>query len=128
MGIIIAFKVDKIFLKCSSSVFEGMVSLPPKTNLKDTYDGVPLVHLQDRSNHVSQFLAALMLPFEKLQADSDTIDRVEGPLLLATKYQVDGLRKRIISHLEKDWPLALKDWDKNEEIRTHSREEGTIYD
>jgi hypothetical protein len=36
---------------------------------------------------------------------------VAGPLKLATKYQADGLRSRIISHLETDWPTTLESWD-----------------
>jgi hypothetical protein len=36
---------------------------------------------------------------------------VAGPLKLATKYQADSLRKRIVSHLETDWPSTLDAWD-----------------
>jgi hypothetical protein len=36
---------------------------------------------------------------------------VAGPLKLATKYQADSLRKRIVSHLETDWPTTLDAWD-----------------
>ncbi|KIJ53536.1 hypothetical protein M422DRAFT_111693, partial [Sphaerobolus stellatus SS14] len=97
-------------------IFEGMLSLPPTPDV-EMYDGIPLVHLQDTSDHLEDFLSFSLfyrkLPFEKLRLD--TVSRVEGLLLFATKYQVDSLRKRIISHLEKDWPSTLEQWDKNEE-------------
>lgn len=49
------------------------------------------------------------LPFRRLQ--SDTPDLVAGPLKLATKYHVDGMRNRIVSHLKEDWPTSLAEWD-----------------
>lgn len=55
------------------------------------------------------FLLDSLLPFEPL--DVDTPKRVEGPLRLATKYEVDELRQRIIKHLENDWPNSLSGWD-----------------
>lgn len=51
------------------------------------------------------------LPFRRLQADTRTPDLVAGPLKLATKYQADSLRNRIVTHLETDWPMTLKEWD-----------------
>jgi hypothetical protein len=37
---------------------------------------------------------------------------VLGPLKLATKYQADVMRNRIIAHLAGDCPTTLEDWDK----------------
>ncbi|KIJ53541.1 hypothetical protein M422DRAFT_241776 [Sphaerobolus stellatus SS14] len=114
-GVITAFKVDKVFLKRASSVFEDMLTLPAVEDV-EKYDGVPLVRLHDQPHHLEQFLFALYdhgtIPFKRLQRD--TIQRVEGPLLLATKYEVDTLRNRIIALLEVDWPTTLEEWDGNE--------------
>lgn len=33
-------------------------------------------------------------------------------LALASKYQIDGLRSRIVSRIEADWPLCLDEWDR----------------
>jgi len=45
----------------------------------------------------------------------DTAYLVAGPLKLATKYQVDDLRARIITQLELDWPTTLQGWEKRED-------------
>lgn len=37
-----------------------------------------------------------------------------GTLRLATKYQVDALRSRIVRHFEADWPRTLAEWDRLE--------------
>ncbi|KIJ53535.1 hypothetical protein M422DRAFT_107206, partial [Sphaerobolus stellatus SS14] len=107
-AIITAFKVDKVLLKRASPVFEGMFALPPVEDV-EKYDGVP-------ASGNLQFLCALYdtgtIPFKKLQPD--TIRRVEGTLILATKYQSDSLRNRIIALLEADWPSTLTGWDTRE--------------
>ena len=50
-----------------------------------------------------------LLPFRRLQTDTPVL--VAGPLKLATKYQADILRSRIMSHIETDWPTTLEAWD-----------------
>ncbi|GJJ13642.1 hypothetical protein Clacol_007898 [Clathrus columnatus] len=113
--VVTAFKVDRVFLLRASPVFEGMLELPSLDDV-ECHDNVPLVRLQDESEHLARFLNALYdsrcIPWKK--HDADTVHIVEGILLLANKYQVDHLRERIINLLERDWPPTLSDWDINE--------------
>jgi hypothetical protein len=51
----------------------------------------------------------------------DTAYLVAGPLKLATKYQVDDLRARIITQLELDWPTTLDSWEKREDYMQKNR-------
>jgi hypothetical protein len=54
------------------------------------------------------------LPFRRLQINTPDSDLVVGPLKLATlKYQAGGMRARIVSHLETDWPTTLEGWDED---------------
>lgn len=52
------------------------------------------------------------LPHPKL--DPRTPDAVRSILLLANKYQVDSIRRRIIERLESDWPQSIQLWDRLE--------------
>ncbi|KIJ53537.1 hypothetical protein M422DRAFT_775619, partial [Sphaerobolus stellatus SS14] len=56
--VIAAFKVDTVLLKRASPVFDGMLALPSMEDA-EKYDGVPLVRLQDKPDHLEQFLFAL---------------------------------------------------------------------
>ena len=44
-----------------------------------------------------------------------TQDQLVGPLRLATKYEMEGLRGEIISALVLEWPKTLEQWDLREE-------------
>lgn len=44
-----------------------------------------------------------------------TQDQLVGPLRLATKYDMEELRREIISALVVEWPTTLEEWDLNEE-------------
>ncbi|GJJ13651.1 hypothetical protein Clacol_007907 [Clathrus columnatus] len=118
-NVVTAFKVDCVFLRRSSPVFEGMFMLPPSEDA-ESYDNVPLVKLQDEADHLTMFLKALYDPryIPREKHNINTIRAVEGILLLANKYQVDHLRELIVGLLEQDWPTKLSHWDLNEmEIR-----------
>ncbi|GJJ06939.1 hypothetical protein Clacol_001135 [Clathrus columnatus] len=114
-NVITAFKVDRVFLRRSSPVFEGMFMLPPSGDV-ESYDNVPLVKLQDEADHLTMFLNALYgsrcIPWEKYNVNA--LRTMEGILLLANKYQIDHLRELIIGLLERDWPSKLDHWDYNE--------------
>ncbi|KIJ42401.1 hypothetical protein M422DRAFT_208903 [Sphaerobolus stellatus SS14] len=118
-GIKTAFKVDRVFLARASPVFETMLTLPPGPDV-DMYDGVPSVQMQDMADQLGPFLIAFYdfgrsIPTKKHQAD--TVKRVQGVLALATKYDVDILRQRIVELLQGDWPASLEDWESAHEER-----------
>lgn len=59
-NVVTAFKVDRVFLLRASPVFEGMLALPMHVHPEDElFDSVPLVRLQDESEHLEKFLGAL---------------------------------------------------------------------
>ncbi|GJJ13667.1 hypothetical protein Clacol_007923 [Clathrus columnatus] len=126
-NVVTAFRVDRVFLRRSSPVLEGMLALPSSKDV-ELYDNVPLIKLQDETEHLTMFLNALYdpgcLPWKK--HDADTVRTVEGILLLANKYEADHLRKRIIDLLERDWPSELSDWDINEAELAVKAESGTF--
>jgi hypothetical protein len=53
-----------------------------------------------------------VLPFKRL--DPRTPHSVKQILYLASKYDVDHIRHRIIGHVEQDWPRSLWQWDQIE--------------
>lgn len=96
------------------------------------YDGFPLVHLHDDPKEIHDLLQTFYdsrsvskippihlciidsyysyLPF--LPLDTNTTAKLIAPLELATKYEVDHLRSRIIAQLELEWPSTLGSWEK----------------
>lgn len=52
------------------------------------------------------------MPYKKHKTSTATV--LHGPLRLATKYQMDSLRNRFASILQRDWPSSLQGWDDNE--------------
>ena len=44
---------------------------------------------------------------------------MSGALRLATKYQIDPVRARIVSVLQADYPPSLEKWDANEDAKKH---------
>jgi hypothetical protein len=49
--------------------------------------------------------------FEKIPVVPDTMMMLEGILKLATKYQIDPLRARVVAVLQSEWPTSLQNWD-----------------
>ncbi|KIJ42400.1 hypothetical protein M422DRAFT_48243 [Sphaerobolus stellatus SS14] len=114
-----AFKVDKVFLSRFSDVFQDMFEFPPGQAVREVYDEVPLVQMQDSAVHLRQFLLALYKPYSlptKLH-HQDAVDQVKGILILAPKYQVEDLYKHVMDLFEADWPTTFDDWKANAAIR-----------
>jgi hypothetical protein len=53
------FRIDKIFLKRHSPVFTDMLSNSPESELREEYDGVPVVQLSDAFVDVAAMLRTL---------------------------------------------------------------------
>ncbi|KAL0952535.1 hypothetical protein HGRIS_006794 [Hohenbuehelia grisea] len=111
--IVTFFRVHRSILAKHSPVFRDMLAFPTPQDV-ERYDGVPHVRLYDSCDDLTGFLTAF---YEPLYIPPEHYDgafskKMLGPLKLATKYQVDSLRARIISQVRKDWPSTLKAWDK----------------
>lgn len=65
-------------------------------------------------------LCVVMITYRSMQRppvqkyDPDTPLLVTGILRIATKYQVEPLRTRIVEHVKADWPQTLVEWDRLE--------------
>ncbi|GJE88212.1 hypothetical protein PsYK624_042950 [Phanerochaete sordida] len=75
-------------------------------------DGAACVDLPDSWLHVRSLLKFLYgfttVVHEKCH--HGTLDVVSGPLILATKYEMDDIRRQLVPVLERDWPSAYSDW------------------
>lgn len=65
------------------------------------------------------------LPYPRL--NPNTPDAVRNILVMANKYQVDSIRKRIVDRLENDWPQTVLAWERLEsEISTMGDQEEAL--
>ncbi|KIP05782.1 hypothetical protein PHLGIDRAFT_44007, partial [Phlebiopsis gigantea 11061_1 CR5-6] len=107
----VMFCVNKSTLAHYSPVFADMFGLPSKQDVNETYEGVPVVHLHDEYEDLETFLSALYsFGLSTKRLDPDTPLLVRGVLKLASKYQVDAVRSRIVQCLEEDWPTTPLAW------------------
>ncbi|KAF7291045.1 BTB domain-containing protein [Mycena chlorophos] len=115
----VIFRAHQSILSLQSPVFSTMFTLPPTSagnGGHECYDGAPLVVMPDEAESIEALLKVLydpsQLPFKRLSpATPLTVRRV---LTMATKYEMDALRNRIVSQLQADWPHTLREWDRLE--------------
>ncbi|KAJ8516283.1 hypothetical protein ONZ45_g6359 [Pleurotus djamor] len=122
-SILLIFRVHASILARESTVFADMIDLPtPSDNSQDMYDGVPLIHLHDKAEHVKGFLRAIYEPLmiRNLFLDeytSKAIDAIAGPLILAYKYEALAIKERILKRVHEDWPSNnYKKWCRRDHI------------
>lgn len=77
----------------------------PKSYLRTTVCTLYVSGLLFDKNPETRFLSKLK------PLSPDTPSLIRGALKLATKYQIDDIRKAIIERLESDWPQTLGQWD-----------------
>lgn len=135
------FRVHKSQLARRSVVFSDMFTLPQPvvstshaTFADESYESCPVVRLHDSAEDVANLLLALYdgpwVPFiprlsthmftnasPRTFGDNDPDDFVivSGILRLSTKYAMDSLRSKAITHLNIAWPTSLKGWDLRED-------------
>ncbi|KAH8113883.1 hypothetical protein DFH11DRAFT_1743985 [Phellopilus nigrolimitatus] len=116
---VIMFRVHKSILALQSQIFADMFSLPSpdgSQDADDNYDGIPVVSMPDSAEEIECMLNVLYNPatlhFEKFFPN--TPSQVEGILAMATKYEMREVRKRVVAHVEADWPHTLEEWDRFE--------------
>ncbi|KAH8111522.1 hypothetical protein DFH11DRAFT_612619 [Phellopilus nigrolimitatus] len=117
----ILFRVHKSLLARQSKVFRDMFDLPNTGMSTDgaghstdrLYEGVPVISMPDSAEDIVCILEALYepwaLPFKKY--DPNNPEKVTGVLSMATKYHLDAVRQRVVSHVCSDWPTTLEEWD-----------------
>ncbi|PCH34156.1 hypothetical protein WOLCODRAFT_22496 [Wolfiporia cocos MD-104 SS10] len=114
------FRAHKSILSKHSHVLADMFVLPPlmvhsgSQNVPlETCDGVVHVQMPDSAEDLASFLEVLYDPlgtaYKRFNPNTPVL--VEGTLKLATKYECDALRTRIVENLEADWPQTLAQWD-----------------
>ncbi|KLO13580.1 hypothetical protein SCHPADRAFT_827761 [Schizopora paradoxa] len=111
----VLFRVHMSSLASRSRVFNSMLSLPQGEDDEQTevHEGSPLVRLPDSAEDVEALLRAIYDPYALFRRSprSDTPLRVQKALHMASKYMMDDLCKRLISVVEQEWPLRLKDME-----------------
>ncbi|KAF7352601.1 BTB domain-containing protein [Mycena venus] len=110
------FRVHQSILSINSPIFAAMFTLPPPSVNRDVHDGVPFVRMPDDAKDIESLLKVLYnpseLPYKRL--DPLTPINVRGTLAMATKYEMEALRERIVTQLQADWPHSLGEWDRLE--------------
>ncbi|KAJ7737721.1 hypothetical protein B0H16DRAFT_1571596 [Mycena metata] len=106
------FRVSRDILAIQSPIFRDLFSLPaPKET--DMMDGCPFVLLQDLAQDVDSVLRAIFYyDFFGPYPAPTTWAVLAGILRMAHKYEIEGLRKRAITHISSIHPTSLDQWDK----------------
>ncbi|KAI5117806.1 hypothetical protein M0805_004566 [Coniferiporia weirii] len=110
----VLYKIHKSQLTANSITFREMLSLPTSTDgANDTYDGLPLVEMPDSAEEIEDLLTMLYRSWDFIlrRHHPDTCVELSNVLAITTKYQFDSIQKTIVSHVKKDWPSTLKEWD-----------------
>ncbi|KIP05783.1 hypothetical protein PHLGIDRAFT_486230 [Phlebiopsis gigantea 11061_1 CR5-6] len=104
-------RVHRATLSYHSPAFQDLFALPP-TSVNETYDGVPVVEMQDSFEELAAFLEVLYghQTAHTKRYHPDAALAATGALKLIAKYEVDHLRDRLIRHIEADWPKSPTEW------------------
>ncbi|GJE96790.1 BTB domain-containing protein [Phanerochaete sordida] len=106
------FRVHKAILAHHSAVFAGLFTLPTNGATNETYEGAPIIQMQDDADDLAELIGALYDPDLPLMRPLDPANpaRARGAMRLARKYDVDAVRTRIVQRLEADWPKDVIEW------------------
>ncbi|KLO08177.1 hypothetical protein SCHPADRAFT_859299 [Schizopora paradoxa] len=112
------FCVHKSVLARHSQVFRDMLDLSSSEAVTsgESYEGLPLVDLEDSASDLNALLSFLYEPcsLSMKRYDPDTPLRVEPILRMASKYQFDGVRNAIVERIKEDWPANYREWEQFE--------------
>ena len=126
------FRVNKTVLAYNSPVFQDMFALPSNPSTQEMYEETPMVRVTDSADELEQLIEALYNPgwvrfviecalysgaHESTSRSlfvprwhPDMPLRFSKIMKLATKYQFDSVRKRIVNAMEDSWPRTFPDW------------------
>ncbi|KAI5119036.1 hypothetical protein M0805_001859 [Coniferiporia weirii] len=108
------FRVHKSLLLENSVVFRDMLNLgDAPSGVNEEHDGAPVVQMPDSAEEVEDLLKTFYRPWEiwPQKYHPDTCLLLKNVLAMAIKYQFADIRKRIVAHVETDWPKTLEEWD-----------------
>jgi len=125
------FRVHKSVLSLHSSVFKDMFDLPftPAGNLDgnarqqlsataavtscEEYEGLPMVSLAgDKGKEVAHLLlAAYDRGYYEQDNDNTPLEVVTALLLLSSKYDFANIRRHVIKHISRHYPITLPEYE-----------------
>lgn len=126
----VLLRVHKLILSHNSPVFRDMFAFPAGPQVNEMYDDVPVVRMPDDAADLVSLVRVLYNPglvyvkvtsrrcateglcrsLELRRHDPDMPVQHYGLLSLATKYDVESIRSRIVDHLKSEWPAGLDEW------------------
>ncbi|KAF9071658.1 hypothetical protein BDP27DRAFT_1262261 [Rhodocollybia butyracea] len=83
-------------------------------------EGRPVLQVQDNSEDMFYFLIAIYDGIAELPFTAESFPTVSALIRLATKYQVNRLRKELLRRLSIAWPSSLASWDAREDAMLNS--------
>ncbi|KLO13585.1 hypothetical protein SCHPADRAFT_997231 [Schizopora paradoxa] len=109
------FRIHRTLLTDQSEVFASMFSLPQGEENSQTeyYEDLPVVRLPDTSEEVGALLDVLRDP---LTLESDTPERIQPALKMASKYIMTDLRAKLVHAFESEWPLKVEDLEFKDQL------------
>ncbi|TDL14522.1 hypothetical protein BD410DRAFT_694288, partial [Rickenella mellea] len=109
---LVLFRVHKFMMAHHSSIFRDMFALPiPVEDCNESYEGVHMVHMPDSAEDLEGLLRVLYDPICIPNKCHEFDFVVLGILKLAIKYEIEPIRKHIITRVNDAWPAGLKEWD-----------------
>ncbi|KLO08388.1 hypothetical protein SCHPADRAFT_931813 [Schizopora paradoxa] len=124
------FKVHNSVLSMQSSVFKDMFELPTIDGAQastsgagmapELYEGLPLVKLVgDKGEDVAHLLRAVYeRQYYSIDDDETPLEIIIALLLLSTKYDFKHIRRDVIAHVSKFYPMSLHEYDEFKEPET----------
>ncbi|KDR69924.1 hypothetical protein GALMADRAFT_897108 [Galerina marginata CBS 339.88] len=106
------FRVHRSILSARSAIFRDMFSMPPpapeNASSESTVEGCTLIKLPDDAFDVYNFFLAIFdASFFEPPPAVPALGDLAGILRLSHKYDVQFLRRRAVSHLNKLFPLEM---------------------
>ncbi|KLO07741.1 hypothetical protein SCHPADRAFT_881283 [Schizopora paradoxa] len=117
------FKVHKGLLALHSCVFRDMFDVPGADEAnaeegsagkhQEMYEGIPSVKLVgDEGEDVAHLLRTIYEHrYYDPSNDETPVDTITALLTLSTKYDFKNIRKDVITHLSRHYPMTLKEYD-----------------
>lgn len=128
----VLFRVHMSILSRHSVFFKDMFTLPqpPESSSTQAQDeiveGCPVVSLQDSPDDLASLLVALYDGTSFGDNGREDFKVVAGILRLSSKYMVDSLRTKALTHLTEAWPPTLRGWDAREDrARAYEQDTGS---
>ncbi|KAL1686493.1 hypothetical protein GGG16DRAFT_64198 [Schizophyllum commune] len=119
------FRVSPSQLGKRAKALGDILSMP--TNGSETYEGCPVVELQDDPVEVEAFLRALFDPFFGISTKPST-RHTAGILRLSHKYDAPTLRQKTLQYLAEIYPTTLSGFDAGKRNIKPTTEAAMIFD